>query len=142
MAKYEYRIVPSPRRAKRVKGARTSQDRFARTLTEVINAEAAEGWEYLRADTLPMDEKKGMLSSATEVYQTVLVFRRSLAPQVTRLGETSRAATGAAPVPERDEPTFSRPVRREPEPEARPEEVEEPPQSGARKPSFRFDDDI
>jgi len=43
MTLFEYRILPSPRRAKRAKGARTPQDRFARTLTDLINAEAAEG---------------------------------------------------------------------------------------------------
>ncbi|WP_112321498.1 DUF4177 domain-containing protein [Oceanibium sediminis] len=76
MQNFEYRIIPAPRRAKRAKGARTPSDRYARTLTDLVNAEAAEGWEYLRADTLPVDEKQGMLSSAKEVFQTVLVFRR------------------------------------------------------------------
>ena len=101
MTPFEYRIVPSPRRAKRAKGARTPQDRFARTLTEVINAEAAEGWEYLRADTLPVDEKKSMLSTATEVYQTVLVFRRVIAP-------VAQPAPADTPRPAREEPSMSR----------------------------------
>ncbi|MEM8789730.1 MAG: DUF4177 domain-containing protein [Pseudomonadota bacterium] len=78
---YEYKAVTAPRRAKRAKGARTPADRFARTLTETINAEAAEGWEYLRADTLPVDEKQGMLGKATEVFQSVLIFRRSAGAQ-------------------------------------------------------------
>lgn len=73
---YEYRLIPAPRRAKRAKGARTPADRYAHTLTEMINAEADDGWEYLRADTLPVDEKKSMLGAATETFQTVLVFRR------------------------------------------------------------------
>ena len=79
MQMYEYKAVTAPRRAKRAKGARTTADRFARTLTEMINVEANEGWEYMRADTMPMDEKKGMLSSASEVFQTVLIFRRAVA---------------------------------------------------------------
>lgn len=76
MSAFEYRIIPAPRRAKRAKGARTPADRYARTLTDLVNAEAAEGWEYLRADTMPMDEKTGMLSATKETFQTVLVFRR------------------------------------------------------------------
>ena len=76
MQEFEYRVIPAPRRAKRVKGAKTGADKFARTLADVINLEAQDGWEYLRVDTLPMDEKKGMLSSFSEVYQTVLIFRR------------------------------------------------------------------
>ncbi|MEM7614163.1 MAG: DUF4177 domain-containing protein [Pseudomonadota bacterium] len=79
MQRYEYKAVGAPRRAKRAKGARTSTDRFARTLTDLINAEAQDGWEYLRADTLPMDEKKGMLGAANETFQTVLIFRRTTA---------------------------------------------------------------
>ena len=123
MSHYEYRVVPSPRRAKRAKGAKTPQDRYARTLAEVINAEAAEGWEYLRADTLPVDEKKGMLSAATEVYQTVLIFRRATAAQVSKVAEP------------RDEPTFSRRARMAPEPET---EVEAEVEERAEKPAFSF----
>ncbi len=77
MQLFEYKVVSAPRRAKRAKGARTTADRFARTLTDMINKEADGGWEYMRADTMPMDEKKGMLSSASEVFQTVLIFRRA-----------------------------------------------------------------
>ncbi|MEO0911431.1 MAG: DUF4177 domain-containing protein [Pseudomonadota bacterium] len=80
MQTYEYKVVAAPRKARRAKGARTPQDRFARTLTDVINAEAASGWEYLRAESLPVDEKKGMLSSATESYHSVLVFRKPTTP--------------------------------------------------------------
>jgi len=87
---FEYRLIPAPRSAKRAKGARTLADRYARTLTDLVNDFAAEGWEYIRADTLPVDEKKGMLSSATESFQTVLVFRKE-----------TRSARGLEPV-ERD----------------------------------------
>ncbi|MEM9642405.1 MAG: DUF4177 domain-containing protein [Pseudomonadota bacterium] len=78
MQRFEYKAVSAPRRAKRAKGARSASDRFARTLTELINLDAQEGWEYLRADTLPMDEKKSMLGAANETFQTVLIFRRVL----------------------------------------------------------------
>ncbi len=83
MQTYEYKVVSAPRRPKRVKGARTVVDRFARTLTDLINSEAAEGWEYLRAESLPVEEKKGMLSSASENYHSVLVFRRAVKTAVT-----------------------------------------------------------
>lgn len=93
MQTYEYKVVSAPRRARRAKGARTPQDRFARTLTDVINAEAASGWEYLRAESLPVDEKKGMLSSATESYHSVLVFRKAATPD-----RALRQQMAAAPV--------------------------------------------
>lgn len=84
MQRFEYKVVNAPRRpvAKRQKGVRTPQDRFAKTLTDLINEEARGGWEYLRADTLPVEQKSGMLSSAKEVFQTVLIFRRALSHAV------------------------------------------------------------
>ncbi len=94
MQNYEYKVIAAPRKARRAKGARTGQDRFARTLTDVINTEAASGWEYLRAESLPVDEKKGMLSSATESYHSVLVFRKAkLQPATPRVAtQASQAA--------------------------------------------------
>ena len=76
MSSFEYRIVPAPRKAKRVRGAKTPQERFAALLTETVNAEARAGWEFVRAESLPHEERKGMLSQATEAYHSYLVFRR------------------------------------------------------------------
>lgn len=73
---YEYKVIPAPRQARRSKGARTVQDRFAQTLADTINAEAGAGWEFVRAESLPVEQKKNMLSSPTESYHSVLVFRR------------------------------------------------------------------
>ena len=47
-------------------------------MATAINAAAAEGWEYLRADILPSEERQGLTSTHT-VYRSVLVFRRDLA---------------------------------------------------------------
>ena len=48
---------------------------------------AREGWEYVRADVLPSEERSG-LTGRTTVYHNLLVFRRPLAqrerPEVTR----------------------------------------------------------
>ena len=41
----------------------------------------ADGWEYVRADTLPVTERVGLTSSQT-VYRNVLVFRRPLEEEV------------------------------------------------------------
>jgi len=72
---YEYKVVPAPTRGKRAKGLRSSADRFANALSMVINEQAAEGWEYLRTDTLPAEERQG-LTGRTTVFQNMLVFRR------------------------------------------------------------------
>ncbi len=75
MQQYEYKVMPAPTRAEKVRGLKTGADRFAHTLAGLMNAQAREGWEYVRADTLPTEERTGLTGRAT-VYHTVLVFRR------------------------------------------------------------------
>lgn len=78
MQTFEYKVVPAPNRTKRVKGVKGTAGRFAAVLTETMNEQAAEGWEYLRSDSMPVEEKPGLLKSRVETYQTVLVFRRAV----------------------------------------------------------------
>jgi len=81
MQHYEYKVVPAPTKGEKAKGAKTTPDRFAVALMSVMNAQGAEGWEYLRADTLPCDERAGLTGTKT-LFQNMLVFRRALpAPQ-------------------------------------------------------------
>jgi hypothetical protein len=75
MPAYEYRVVPAPRVAAKEKGAKTTDARFAATLTRLMNELGSEGWEYQRAETLPCDERRGF-TSKVETTQHVLVFRR------------------------------------------------------------------
>ena len=77
MADYEYKVVAAPRRTKSFKGVRSHEDQFAHVLMEVMNDLAREDWEYVRAESLPCEEKTG-LTSRVVGYQTVLVFRRSV----------------------------------------------------------------
>jgi hypothetical protein len=72
---FEYKVVPAPTRGKKARGVKSAADRFALALAEAINAETAEGWEYLRVDTLPAEERHG-LTGRTTVYQNLLIFRR------------------------------------------------------------------
>jgi hypothetical protein len=78
MARYEYKVVAAPNKAKAFKGVRSHEDRFASVLCEIMNEMAASDWEYLRAESLPCEEKTG-LTSRVESYQSVLVFRRQIA---------------------------------------------------------------
>lgn len=74
---YEYKAVPAPERTPRVRGLKTTGERFAHMLTETLNGLAGEGWEFLRAETLPCVERKGLMGSAAST-QVVLIFRREL----------------------------------------------------------------
>lgn len=77
MTRYEYRVVPAPQRGLKAKGARTTEARFANALMALMNEMGAEGWEYLRADTLPCEERVGLTGRTTR-FQNMLVFRRAL----------------------------------------------------------------
>jgi len=100
MQTYEYKVVPAPTRGEKVRGAKTPADRFAQTLATVMNDLAREGWEYVRADTLPSEERTG-LTKRTTVYHSLLVFRRATAAEgdggAPRRLLTADAPAGRAP---------------------------------------------
>ncbi|RMF37517.1 MAG: DUF4177 domain-containing protein [Alphaproteobacteria bacterium] len=138
MSGYEYKVIAAPRRAGRVKGARTDRDRFAATLTELINEVAVDGWEFYRSETLPQEVRPGMLKSRVERLESLLVFRRplrsardaadSLAARFPLPGEAGApVAPAAPPLPEPPRPEAPRhATEREPLRRAPPLRVGEP----------------
>ena len=77
MQRFEYKVVPAPRKGLRGKGVKGAEARFANALQTVMNELGAEGWEYQRTDCLPAEERQG-LTGRTTVFQNMLVFRRPL----------------------------------------------------------------
>lgn len=77
MTRYTYKVIPAPAKGRKAQGVKGAEARFAYGLEEAINEMAAQGWEYLRADILPSEERQGLTSTAT-VYRSVLVFRREV----------------------------------------------------------------
>jgi len=75
MPQYEFRVIPAPRQGLKAKGLRSTEDRFAHAVEVQMNDMAAHGWEFLRSETLPCDERVGLTGRQT-VFQTMLVFRR------------------------------------------------------------------
>jgi hypothetical protein len=99
MTRYEYRVVPAPQRGVKTKGARTTEARFAHALTTLMNELAREGWEYLRSDTLPCEERVGLTGRTTR-FQSLLVFRRMIgadAEDAQTAREVSPQASDAPP---------------------------------------------
>lgn len=113
MQHFEYKVIPAPKRGEKARGVKTTEDRFAHALTTLMNALGAEGWDYVRADSLPCEERVGFTGTKT-TFQNVLVFRRvidSLAPEgpaarlllqqpvsaTPRLGPAETPAPGNAP---------------------------------------------
>ncbi|MGO4909695.1 DUF4177 domain-containing protein [Pseudorhodobacter sp. W20_MBD10_FR17] len=77
MKSFEYQVVPAPKKGEKSKGAKTPADRFALALTTLMNKMGVLGWEYIRSDILPCEERVGLTGSKS-VYQNMLVFRREL----------------------------------------------------------------
>ena len=75
---YEYKVLPAPTKGKKAKGIKGAEAQFAHALSELMNEMGAEGWEYLRADTLPAETRSG-LTGKTTVFRNMLVFRRAVA---------------------------------------------------------------
>lgn len=75
MPRYEYKVVPAPKKGRKGKGIRGSEARFSFAIEATMNEMGSEGWEYLRAETLPSVERSGLTGSTTE-WRNVLVFRR------------------------------------------------------------------
>ena len=82
---FEYTAIPAPTRGEKAKDAKTPGERYALALSDELNRMAADGWEYIRADVLPSEERTGLTGRST-VYHNLLIFRR----------ETSHAAKNAA----------------------------------------------
>ena len=76
MEHFEYKVVPAPRRGIRTKGAKGTAGKFAGAMESILNELAASGWEYVRAESLPVDERQGLSMRKTESYQNVLIFRK------------------------------------------------------------------
>lgn len=75
---YEYKVVPAPTRGQKGKGVKGADGRFANALQGQMNALAAEGWQFLRSETLPNEERSGLTGSAT-TFRSVMVFQRPAA---------------------------------------------------------------
>ena len=86
---HDYRVIPAPTRGEKAKGVKGAAEQFAHALTQTMNRMAAEGWEYLRAETLPCEERDGWFGRKT-TQRHMLVFRQP-APTV--------PAAPAAPAP-------------------------------------------
>jgi hypothetical protein len=109
MQRFEFKVIPAPKRGEKARGVKTTEERFALALTSLMNQLGAEGWDYVRADSLPCEERAGFTSTKT-TFQNVLVFRRvieGLAPEVPSqrlllqepMPATPRLGPADAPIP-------------------------------------------
>jgi hypothetical protein len=120
MTVYEYKVAPAPKRLKRVRGVSSTAELFAVTLAEAINVAARDGWEYVRAESLPAEQAGGWFRRGAEVIETVLIFRRpreTLGPRLAAArpepeGEGARLGPVERPVERHPERPAERPLER------------------------------
>jgi hypothetical protein len=98
MQRFEYKVIPAPKRGEKARGIKTTEDRFAYALTLLMNDLGADGWDYVRADALPCEERTGFTGTKT-TFQNVLVFRRVLAAAEDRPATRLLLGEPAAPAP-------------------------------------------
>lgn len=77
MTSYEYKVIPAPRQARKVKGVKSADELFAMTLAEAINEVARQDWEFVRTETLTAEAPGGWFRRGTAADHTVMVFRRA-----------------------------------------------------------------
>lgn len=97
MQMFEYRVLPAPRKGRGARGVRGGAAKFANAVSGLMNEMGADGWEYLRADTLPCEERQGLTGKSVR-YHSMLVFRRPVA-----IDQTTGAEVLALPEPEHEE---------------------------------------
>ncbi len=78
MPRYEYKVVPAPKKPGKIKGVKGTDQKFAAELAGLMNQYGADGWEYQRTDTLPCEERHG-LTGRTTTFQNMLIFCRKIA---------------------------------------------------------------
>jgi hypothetical protein len=102
---FEYKCVGAPERPKRLRGSWSRSDRVALAMQEIIDAEAVDGWEYLRTDLVPVEEKASFFSRTQEVHRAVLIFRRDAVGELRARPMLAAAdALGVAAMPENEVP--------------------------------------
>lgn len=107
--RYEYKVVPAPRKAAKAQGVKGTEAKFAVALSQLMNEMGAAGWEYQRTDTLPCEERQG-LTGRTTTFQNMLVFRRALEAEA-EAEATAPEAQQPAQI-ERAEPVLAMPTFR------------------------------
>ncbi len=75
---YEYKLLPVPDLAKKAKGRKTVAERFSFALSDVLNEQAKEGWEFSGQESFSLEEKGGMLGKDKKVKLRTLIFRREV----------------------------------------------------------------
>ncbi len=84
---FEYRLLPTPAASKKAKGLKAVPERFAHALTEALNTEAKNGWEFVGQESFSVDDKQGLMKKPITTELTYLVFKRNIATDAVPLDQ-------------------------------------------------------
>ncbi len=92
MATYEYKVIPAPGTGAKGRKHGTDDAYFSRVFETALNAQAAQGWEFLRSETVPFQHRQRFTGRVSVSHEAMLVFRRAADPATAHLPRLSGAA--------------------------------------------------
>ena len=87
MSRFEFKVIPSPRRPRKLEGLEKDLDKFCATMTDIMTDMGLEGWEFIGAETI-QDERRALGIFSRVSDKSCLVFRRP----ISKLDEKVEAA--------------------------------------------------
>ncbi len=75
---FEYKLLPVPAPAKKAKGRKTTPERMAHALSELMNAQAKDNWVFSGQESFTVEGKSGLMGKETQVDCRYMVFRREV----------------------------------------------------------------
>lgn len=79
MSRYEFKVIPSPKRPRKLTDLTKDQDKFCATVSDVMCDMGLEGWEFIGAETLPFEYRRFAVFNR-KIEKSCLVFRREIQP--------------------------------------------------------------
>ncbi len=98
MNTFEYKILLAPKKGVKAKGIKGVEAQFANALMSVMNELGAQGWEYQRCDTLPLEQRSGLRGRST-TFENMLVFRREIIATPSQQVETTEVGEVVKQIP-------------------------------------------
>ena len=100
MHRCEYKTVPLPVPLRvQKKGRRSHGDLVAEAMDEILNAQALEGWEFVRSETVRTQRKAGVFGKLQIIDSVLLVFTRPAEAVSAMIAEAQAQHRPAEPNP-------------------------------------------
>ena len=110
MSDTEVKVVAAPRRLKKVRGAKSTEDAVAQMMQDAIAEEAKGGWRFAGLSTVTMVKKRFLLKPK-EHEATVMVFERARGAAPVQAADPAPAPKAApAPVVDEDDAPKTAPI--------------------------------